>query len=410
MASLPGLNNPKRQRAPDMPSILFINRVYPPSHGATGEMLRDIAESLAGRGWDVSVLCTGEAGEPKSVKRGGVLIHRAGAALSRRSVVLRAASYSLMIPWLLARALLLRRTDLVVTMTDPPMLAVLGPMIGFFKRNKVVHWAQDLYPEVAEEIGVLPKGSPLIGLLRSVSTLALKRCDAVVSIGRCMTSRLVQRGVSYARIFNIPNWAPAVTPIDRKNNPFRREHGLEGDFVVVYSGNMGLAHDFDAILKAAESLRGRHIVFLMIGDGPRRAEIERSVATLGLSNLRFLPSQPSAKLSESLSAGDAHLVTMRPNLCGLVVPSKVYGVLATGRPCLFIGPADSEAARLITEQDAGVVIDPARPADLAGILLDWAADPVAHAAACRRARIAGASTTRQNAAVDFEEMLHSLLR
>ena len=392
-----------------MPSILFINRVYPPSNGATGEMLRDIAEALAKGGWDVSVLATGEAGEPKTAKRGGVRIHRAGAALSRRSVILRAASYFLMIPWLLVRALLLPRTDFVVTMTDPPMLAVLGPMIGFFKRNQVIHWAQDLYPEVAEEIGVLPKGSPLVGLLRSISTMALKRCDAVVSIGRCMTSRLVQRGVSYARIFNIPNWAPPVTPIDRKNNPFRREHHLEGDFVVVYSGNMGLAHDFDAVLKAAENIQGRHIVFLMIGDGPRRSEIQRAVSERGLTNVRFLPAQPAAKLSESLSAGDAHLVTMRPNLCGLVVPSKVYGVLAAGRPCLFIGPADSEAARLISEQDAGLVIDPSKPADLAGILLDWASDPVVHAAACRRARIAGASTTSQNAAEDFESMLRSLL-
>ena len=113
-----------------MPSILFINRVYPPSYGATGEMLRDIAESLAGRGWDVSVLCTGEAGEPKSVKRGGVFIYRAGAALSRRSVILRAASYSLMIPWLLARALLLRRTDLVVTMTDRLFQAQQGRPLG----------------------------------------------------------------------------------------------------------------------------------------------------------------------------------------------------------------------------------------------------------------------------------------
>jgi len=101
---------------------------------------------------------------------------------------------------------------------------------------------------------------------------------------------------------------------------------------------------------------------------------------------------------------------MRPNLCGLVVPSKVYGVLAAGRPCLFIGPLESEAARLISEQDAGLVIDPAKPSDLAGILLDWASDPIVHAAACRRARIAGASATSQNAAEEFESMLRSLPR
>lgn len=391
-----------------MPSILFINRVYPPSNGATGEMLRDLAECLASRGWEVSVLATGESGEPKFSTCNRVKIHRPGASLSRRSFILRAASYLFMIPRLLVRALLLPRTDFVVTMTDPPMLVVLGPVIGFFKRNVVIHWAQDLYPEVAQEVGVLAPDGPLVRILQKISSISLRRCDAIVSIGRCMTYRLVQRGVSHSRIFNIPNWAPPVSPIDRKNNPFRRQHHLEGDFVVVYSGNMGLAHDFDAVIKAAENLQGRPIVFLMIGDGPRRAEIQRMVSSRGLDNFRFLPPQPVGRLSESLSAGDAHLVTMRSNLCGLVVPSKIYGVLAAGRPCIFIGPSDSEAARLITEQDAGVVIDPSKPSDLAGILLDWASDPVAHAAVCRRARIAGASATPQNAAEDFEVMLRSL--
>ncbi len=408
MASLHGLERKLPQGALDMPSILFINRVYPPAGGATGEMLRDMAEALAARSWDVSVLTTAEAGEPKHATQRGVLIHRVGAALSRRSVILRAASYFVMIPWLLVRALLLSRTDFVVTMTDPPMLAVLGPMIGFFKRNKVIHWAQDLYPEVAEELGVLPTANPLIGVLRALSSHALKRCDGVVSIGRCMTARLVQRGVSYTRIFNIPNWAPPVTPLERKNNPFRKEHMLEGDFVVIYSGNMGLAHDFETVLKAAESLQGHPIIFLMIGDGPRLSEVQRAVTARGLTNVRFLPPQPMAKLSESLSAGDAHLVTMRTNLCGLVVPSKVYGVLAAGRPCLFVGPRDSEAARMILEKDAGCVIDLQKPADLAGVLLDWLADPVAHAAISRRARIAGAAATSQNAATDFEDMLRSL--
>ena len=392
-----------------MRSILFINRVYPPAQGATGAMLRDMAEGLASTGWDVTVLTTAEAGEPKSVIRRGVRILRAGAALSRKSVVLRATSYFFMIPWLLVRALLLPRTDCVATLTDPPMLAVLGPMIGFFKRNKVVHWAQDLYPEVAEELGVLPRGNPLTRVLREISTWALTRCDAVVSIGRCMTSRLVARGVAYVNIHTIPNWAPPVHPLDKALNPFRRKHGLEGDFVVTYSGNMGLAHDFDTLLGAAGELLGRHVVFLVIGDGPRRGEVEGEAARRGLDNIRFLPGQPAEKLSESLSAADAHLVTMRMNLCGLVVPSKIYGVLAAGRPCLFVGPGDSEAARLIVESKAGGVIEPGKSSALAGAILDWVLDPAEHAAACRRARIAGSLLTAKAAVDDFNEMLGNLL-
>ena len=137
-------------------------------------------------------------------------------------------------------------------------------------------------------------------------------------------------------------------------------------------------------------------------------EVEAAARLRGITNIRFLPPQPAEKLSESLSAADAHLVTMRPNLCGLVVPSKVYGVLAAGRPCLFVGPADSEAARLLRETDSGFVIEPGRSAELASVILDWAGDPTLHAAACRKARIAGAACTVENAVGEFDSLLRSL--
>ena len=388
-----------------MPSILFINRVYPPSSGATGEMLCQLAEALAARRWNVTILATDTGGVPKISLQNGVCIIRAGGLFSRKSTLLRAVSYACMIPWLLVRALLLPRTDFVVTMTDPPMLAAIGPLLAFFKKNKTIHWAQDIYPEVAEELGVLPSGHFVTRVLREVSSFALQNHDAVVSIGRCMTKRLIARGISMVKIHLIPNWAPPIVPRDKFNNPFRRQQGLEGDFVVAYSGNMGLAHDFDAILTAAESLRGRNIVFLMIGEGPRRAEIQREATSRGLDNMRFLPSQPPDKLSESLSAADAHLVTMRPPLCGLVVPSKFYGVLAAGRPCLFVGPKESEVAMSLSEQDAGMVIDPKNPSALAAAILDWAMNPVSHAAACRRARVAGTSANIAARVDDFERLL-----
>jgi glycosyltransferase involved in cell wall biosynthesis len=391
-----------------MPSILFINRVYPPSSGATGEMLCQLAEALAARRWDVTILATDTGGVPKDSLRNGARILRTGGLFSRKSTLLRAVSYGCMIPWLLIRALLLPRTDFIVTMTDPPMLAAIGPLIAFFKKNKIIHWAQDIYPEVAEELGVLPSGHTITRVLREVSSFALQRHDAVISIGRCMLQRMVARGIPAEKIHLIPNWAPPIAPCDKFNNPFRRQQGLEGDFVVAYSGNMGLAHDFDTILAVAESLRGRHIVFLMIGDGPRRAEIQRAANSRGLDNMRFLPSQLPDKLSESLSAADAHLVTMRTPLCGLVVPSKFYGVLAAGRPCLFVGPKESEVALSLTELDAGMVIDPENPSALAAAILDWAMDPVAHAAACRRARIAGASATITSRVDEFEKLLRGL--
>lgn len=390
-----------------MTSILFINRVYPPSSGATGDMLRDLATGLAARGNEVSVLCMGDSGS--AVERiDGVRVVRIGGVFSRRNTLLRAAAYVFMIPSLLVRALLLRRTDVVVTMTDPPMLAVLGPMIAFFKRNQIIHWAQDLYPEVAEELGVLPRGSAATRLLREVSSIALRHADAVVSIGRCMTARLRGRGVVYCRIREIPNWSPPVAPVPVGENKFRASLGIGDAFVVAYSGNMGLAHEFDAVLEAASHLSGRKVVFLMIGDGPRRAEVEAEALRRGLGNIRFLPPQPREQLAESLSAADAHLVTMRANLCGLVVPSKFYGVLTAGRPCLFVGSGDSEVARVIKESGAGRVLDPGDGVGLAAAIAGWMDDPASHADACRNASDAGAEVTSEGAVRAFVDMLESL--
>lgn len=392
----------------DMASVLFLNRVYPPAPGATGEMLRDLAVRLSGRGHEITVLTTSFEKAPCDGVFDGVRVVRIPAAFSKAGFLRRALSYLLMIPRFLTRALWLPRHDFVVTKTDPPMLVVLGPMLATFKGCRVVHWAQDLYPEVAEELGVLPKGNPVTRLLKTVSTFALRRCDAVVSIGRCMTRRLRDRGVAFSRIHEIPNWAPRLESPDRSG--FRARHGLEGDFVVQYSGNLGLAHEFDTLLETAFRLREQPVVFLVVGSGPRLAELIEASRLRGLANIRFLPSQPSEGLADSLAAADAHWVSLRSALCGLVVPSKVYGALASGRPVVFAGPASSEAARLIKEHGAGVVVEPGRAADLAGAILDWLADPAAHQVVCRKAMLAGSTETADDAAKSFEEMLGQTAR
>lgn len=392
----------------EMASVLFINRVYPPAPGATGEMLRDLAVRLGARGHEITVLTTSFENAARDEVFDGVRVVRIPAAFSRDGFVRRAVSYLLMIPRFLTCALWLPRHDFVVTKTDPPMLAVLGPMLAVFKGCRVVHWAQDIYPEVAEELGVLPKGNLFTRLLKAASTSALRRCDAVVSIGRCMTRRLRERGVDFARIHEIPNWAPRLESPDRSG--FRARHHLEGDFVVQYSGNLGLAHEFDTLLEAAFRLREKPVVFLVVGSGPRLAGLVEAAKSRGLANIRFLPPQPAECLADSLAAADAHLVSLRSALCGLVVPSKVYGALASGRPVFFVGPASSEAARLITEHGAGVVVEPGRAADLAGVILDWLADPAAHQVFCRKAMLAGSAGTVDDAAQSFDGMLEEIAR
>lgn len=365
-------------------------------------MLEGLAEGLAGRGWEVGVLATrdGSGGGDGEVR--GVRITRTGVVFSKRSVALRAAGYAVMIPALVLGALRMKRHDVVVTMTDPPMLAVAGPVVARFKGCRTIHWAQDLYPEVAEALGVLPVGGLVARGLRRVSTSALAGHDAVVAIGRCMAGRLAERGLEGSRIHVVPNWSPPLEAGGRSGNGFRMRHGLEGEFVVMYSGNMGMAHDFDGMLGAAAMLRGRRVVFLMVGGGPRRAEIEARAARAGLGNVRFLSPRPREELAESLSAADAHLVTMRGEVSGLVVPSKYYGVVAAGRPCIFAGPRECEVARAIVEEGTGVVVAPGDAAQLAGAVLDWMGDEAAHAGVCRRARVVAARDGAGSAVAEFD--------
>lgn len=358
-------------------------------------MLADIARGLVARGWRVSVVVQNTVpGSPDFETLDGVEVHRVeGLAFTRRSLLRRALAYLVLYPLLLSRARRIDNVDVVVTKTDPPLVQVLALPL----RPPAVHWAQDIYPELAVALGVLP--APVVAPLRWLSNLCLRRHRTIVAIGRCMAERLRARVGREADIQVIPNWADSrrVRPVD---SDFRAANGLGDRPLVMYSGNLGLAHPFERILDAAAALP--EIGFVFVGDGPRLAWVQEQVATRGLANVAFLPFQPAEKLAESLSAPDLHLVTMEPHLSGLVVPSKVYGVLAAGRPCLFLGPADSEAARLIVDHDAGTVVG---DRDLAEAIGHWLSDPERCRAAGARARAAAESWGPDDAAAAFEVVL-----
>lgn len=355
-----------------MPSILFINRVYPPECGATGRVLEYAARGFAKSGWDVSVVTTaGASTMPGKSIQDDVKVIRVASSFSKDNLLLRALGYGLMIPLLVYESLKLSRPEVVVTMTDPPMLALAGPILKLLKKSRLIHWAQDLYPEVAEEGGVFMKGGPVARFLRLLSSWSLGSHDAIIAIGRCMADRLVRRGVPNSRIRVIPNCGVErqITPVPLGHTSYRKRHGLGEEFVIMYSGNMGRAHDFHTVIEAARLLTIENepagVLFLFVGEGPQEAAVRETVRTLKLENIRFLPFQPGADLSQSLGMGDLHLVTMMRGVSGLVVPSKFYGVMAAARPTLFIGESDSEVARVITEKRIGKVI---MPGDSSGLV------------------------------------------
>ena len=413
--------------------VLFINRVYPPAQGATGQLLSELAPVLAGKGFDVTILTTGSLFTGSTIQQGnGSTIHIervAALSFNRASLLQRVFAYLAQYPALLLRALRMPRFDVVVTMTDPPLLLLIGPLIALFKRCQLIHWAQDIYPEVAEELGVLRRRSWIANLLRALSTWALRKQSRIIAIGRCMKRRLLARRLREDRIEIVPNWAsmtvldgapPSASSSDsfaasgtRTNDgdghgsDFRRRHNLQDKFIAMYSGNFGLAHSFGEIVEAAQALKPKRpdILFLMIGDGPRFAPLRQRAADLGLWNFQFLSAQPVEELPSVLAAADLHLVTMLPETCGLVVPSKLYGGLAAGRPCLLVGPPQSEAALLIEEFQCGRTISSG--AELASALLEFADQPQRLRIAGERARAAAAKFTVELAASAFCRLLRN---
>ena len=399
-------------------SVTFINRVYPPDAGATGQILEELAQALVARGWQVRVIAgqtTATGGHQNRDSR--VSVRRVPALpFARTSNWRRALSYLSLYPALLWGNWRSPSADVVVTMTDPPLQAAMGPVLKFTTGARLVHWAQDIYPELAEQLGVLKPDGLQVKFLRMVSNWALGRHDGIIAIGQCMRARLIGRGeaISHVPISTIPNWADSgtVRPRQHQDNPFRTEHNLENRFIVMYSGNLGLAHPFEAIVKAAEILADTlpEALFLFVGDGPRLQWVKQAVRERELRNVSFLPFQPKSRLRDSLSAADLHIASMLPNLCGLVVPSKVYGILAAGRPCLFLGPERSEAARAIVDSRSGSVIDNPDGAALATCIQEWFNDPTRRQDAGQAARRAAEAWTLEQAADAFSAVLDSVVQ
>ncbi len=345
------------------PSILFINRVYPPVRGASGRLLRDLARAFAREGWEVTVITTGLKASKE--RDGGIKVIRVRGK-EKPSGVLSYCCAWVRMSWV---ALRYPATNLIVTMSDPPMIAVAGRLLKRIKKNRHMHWCQDLYPDLFPALGARFPGF-LMDRMMDASRRAMNDADKVVTIGRCMASHIAAT-VDTRKISVIPNWpdyelvrppagadaVPEVSGVDG-SKPFESQLKHGPKFRVLYAGNIGRAHPLQTILGAAEILDHQHpeVEFVFVGDGPRFDEVARERVRRGLHNIRLLPFQPLTRLRQVMESGDVHIVSLKDDAAGLLVPSKVYAAMAAGRPCLFIGPSESEAARVIHDFRAGAVI------------------------------------------------------
>jgi colanic acid biosynthesis glycosyl transferase WcaI len=225
--------------------------------------------------------------------------------------------------------------------------------------------------------------------------------------------RVQALGIPSKRIHVIPNWCDdlKIQPLAQPENPLRQAWGLQGKFVCGYSGNLGRAHEFDTVLAAAELLRDNpRIVFLMIGGGKRFDELARAVKERALaSSFRFMPYQERKMLSRSLGAPDLHWLSLKPELEGLIVPSKFYGIAAAGKPMIVIADRNGELAQLVQEHGCGVVIEPGDAGALVGALWRLSNEPGTITEMGIRARkMLDAHFTRQKAFERWYSLLDQL--
>jgi glycosyltransferase involved in cell wall biosynthesis len=363
--------------------LIFLNRFFWPDHSATSQLLADLAFHLAGHGVDVTVVTSRQLYEdatavmpPREIIRGVRVIRVWSTRFGRAGLAGRALDYlSFYASALVFLLLRCRPGDVVVSKTDPPLLGVLAAVAARVRRIRRVNWLQDVFPEVAQAAGLSVARGIVGRLVQSVRDWSLKGATNVV-LGRRMAAVLRARGAGEIEV--IPNWADgaAIRPLPAKDHPLRAAWGLEGRFVACYSGNLGRVHESDTILAAAERLRHEPaVVFLFIGGGNQSERVRAEAERRGLRNVMFQPYQPRELLGQSLTLPDVHLVSLRPEFEGLVVPSKYYGVAAAGRACVFIGDPQGEIAQLISEARSGFTVPPGDGEALTNALLRLRDDP-----------------------------------
>lgn len=374
--------------------IVFANRFFHPDLAPTGRLAAQLAFDAAAQGLDVHAVTSRQRYEdaaarlPADETVRGVRIHRVWATrFGRGSLAGRALDYlSFYVSVTAALAGLLRRGDVVVAMTDPPLLSVCVAFAALLRGARLVNWLQDVFPEAAVRSGMGLLAGPLGAIARMKRNWSLRRAVVNVVLGERMA---VEVGglVPGARLRVVPNWADgtAVRPMAPEASTLRREWGLEGKFVVGYSGNLGRAHDCETLLAAARLMGDeRDVMFSFVGGGHHFARLRAA----GLVNVKVHDYVPEERLGEALAACDVHLVTLLPAMEGLVVPSKFYSIAAAGRPVIFVGDKDGEIARLVAAHGCGVTVEPGNGAALAAAIRDLRASPGTLRAKGDRARAA----------------------
>jgi len=400
--------------------ICFFNRSYWPDQAATGQLLTELCEDLASRfGAEVTVVA-GRALNASRVERErrpwpvtteqhrGVRIRRANGTLFRpHRIAARMANYASYFASAGLASGSVGRPDVVVSLTDPPIVGLLALMTARRAGARFVFVCEDIFPEVASLVEDF-ENATINATLDRVNRYLLRHADAVVALGDRMRRRLVeQKGADPRRVHVIHNWADcdAIVP-GPKDNGFARANGLGNRFVVMHSGNVGLSQNLEILIEAADRLRSlERLTIAIVGDGAKRDVLQRKARERGLDRIvRFFPYQPKETLHDSFSSADVFVVSLKAGIEGFIVPSKVYGILAAGRPFIAATDPSAEPAMIARETGSGLVAQAGDPDALAAAIVSMYNDPAGTREMGVRARETARRFDRKNAVQAYHDL------
>jgi len=348
------------------PALLLISQVYVPDPAAVGQHLHDAAAELAGRGYRVRVVTSSRGYDapeqrfPSRERIDGVDVVRSPlSSFGKRSIFVRLIGQLSFLAQAVLRGLFTPRLGAILVSTSPPMCAAAALVIAAIRRVPIVYWVMDINPDQAVAMGVVKPNSPLVRLFNVLNRAILSRAHCVVTLDRFMAERLAGKCDVSDRLEVFPPWPheDQLDVIPPQENRFRKEHGLDGKFVVMYSGNHSPANPISTVIAAAERLQDRRdVVFVFVGGGRCKREVSDAIAR-GANNIVSLPYQPMSTLSHSLSAADLHVVSLGNSSVGIVHPCKIYGAMAVARPILAVGPKPSHVSDVLQQADIGRQVD-----------------------------------------------------
>jgi len=387
--------------------ILLFNEYYPPDTSATAKMAALVVGALAQR-HQVTVVAGRPSYDPdefypyallRREKRDNVTVERVGSTAYPRHIMKRRVSNYLSYLALAVPRAIAIRPDVVLAMTDPPVAGIAGAFVAQMAGRPFVYNIRDLYPDMAVG-GDIVRPSKWVERWEKMHRRALRQAACVIVLGDDMRDRILSKGIAPERVVVVRDGTSIPTSQPDTADPAVRKSIDElrcgFPFVVVHAGNLGFYGAWDTLLKAADILRnqGDDTGFVFIGDGANRKALETAAGNQG--NVRFLPFRPVEQVPHVMMAGDIHIVTVKRGLEGVVVPSKLYSILAAGRPVLVVAPKESDAARIVVEDGCGMVADPDDPAAVAAAIRELRNDPARLPEMGKRARESAKKYARVN--------------